>query len=263
MTIEHPSPEELRHRVPAVARAASILDTLAEDAPRPIGPSELARRLSLPKSSVINICNALVDARLARRTPAGFALGVKLVELGGAYLSSVDLVREFLAVCGGRTETIQLAVLGDGPDVIYLARHEGQEPVRLVSDVGRHLPAHCTATGKALLAQLPDDDLRARLAAVEPLRTLTPASIASVEGVMDDVGRVRARGYAIDDEETANGAFCVAACVPAHALDERAALSITVLKAGLDDARVERLAVAVRDIADHLGRRLGAGGDWS
>lgn len=262
MAIEQEPPAEARHRVPAVARAVSILELLAAEGPTALGPSELSRRLSLPKSSVINICNALVDARLARRAPGGFTLGAKLVELGGAYLSSVDLVHEFRAVCAGRTETIQLAVLGDGPDVIYLARHEGQEPVRLVSDVGRHLPAHCTATGKALLAQLPADDLRARLPA-ERLHGLTPASIGSVDGLVAELGNVRARGYAIDDEETASGAFCVAAAIPTHASQERAAVSITVLRPGLDERRIDELAVAVRDIASRLGSRLGDGTGWS
>ena len=65
---------------------------------RPSVPSELARRLGLPKSSIANICGALADAGLVRRVGTGFALGRRLAELGGAYLATVDQIEEFYEV---------------------------------------------------------------------------------------------------------------------------------------------------------------------
>jgi DNA-binding IclR family transcriptional regulator len=98
-----------------VTRAAAILDLLAENGSVAAGPSELARRLGLPKSSIANICGALADAGLVRRVGTGFALGRRLAELGGAYLTSVDLVQEFYEACTelptGSEETVQLAIL--------------------------------------------------------------------------------------------------------------------------------------------------------
>jgi len=89
---------------------------------------------------------------LARRVGTGFALGRKLAELGGAYLASVDQIQEFYDVCheleAGSDETIQLAVL-DGIEMTYLARHDGRQPVRLTSQIGRRLPASVTATGSS------------------------------------------------------------------------------------------------------------------
>ena len=118
---------------PAVTRAAAVLDALAEDPGTPAGPSELSRRLGLPKSSIANICVALVEAGLLRRSGSGFALGRRLAELGGAYLSAVDVVQEFYEATEGlptaAEETMQLAVL-DGhqqalwPPVQLLLRHE-------------------------------------------------------------------------------------------------------------------------------------------
>ena len=72
---------------PAVSRAAQVLTVLADNGGQAAGPSELARRLSLPKSSIANICGALADAGLVRRAGAGFALGRRVAELGGAYLA--------------------------------------------------------------------------------------------------------------------------------------------------------------------------------
>ena len=136
---------------PAPARSSTCSPRAPRQAP---GPSELARRLGLPKSSIANICNALADAGLVRRVGTGFALGRKLAELGGAYLASVDQVQEFYEACRqlptGSEETVQLAIL-DGLEMTYLARHDGRQPVRLTSQIGRRLPAtrHGDRQGRA------------------------------------------------------------------------------------------------------------------
>ncbi len=162
---------------PAVTRAALILDALAEQASEPMGPSELARRLGLPKSSIANICGALAEAGLVRRVGTGFALGRHLAELGGAYLATVDQVQEFYEASRGlptgSEETVQFAVL-DGLEVIYLARHDGRQPVQLSSGIGRRLPAFSTATGKAALASLSDEELGQRLAGHQRAPTRHP-----------------------------------------------------------------------------------------
>src|SRR6478609_2675475 len=121
---------------PAVTRAALILDVLAQAAGEPMGPSELARRLSLPKSSIANVCGAMAEAGFVRRVGTGFTLGRRLAELGGAYLATIDQVQEFYDAARqlptGSEETVQFAVL-DGLEVTYLARHDGRQPVRLTS----------------------------------------------------------------------------------------------------------------------------------
>src|SRR5919107_2933529 len=196
---------ETESLAPAVTRAGAILDVLAESAGQAPGPSELARRLGLPKSSIANICNALADIGLVRRIGTGFALGRKLAELGGAYLASVDQVQEFYDACRllptGSEETVQLAVL-DQLEMTYLARHDGRQPVRLTSQIGRRLPATITATGKAALASLPPDELDRRLDGVTVLPTFTSNSLGTVDGLRADLDVVRRRGDAMDDEET-------------------------------------------------------------
>src|SRR3954463_16791789 len=169
---------------PAVTRAALILDVLAQASGDPMGPSELARRLGLPKSSMPNVCGALAEAGFVRRVGTGFTLGRRLAELGGAYLATVDQVQEFhdavRQLPTGSQETVQFAVL-DGLEVTYLARHDGRQPVRLTSGIGRRLPAFSTATGKAALASLPDDDLARRLAGLTTLPRGTRKGHATVD----------------------------------------------------------------------------------
>jgi DNA-binding IclR family transcriptional regulator len=247
---------------PAVTRAGAILDVLAETAGEAPGPSELARRLGLPKSSIANICNALAEIGLVRRVGTGFSLGRKLAELGGAYLASVDQVQEFYDVCRllttGSEETIQLAVL-DGLEMTYLARHDGRQPVRLTSQIGRRLPATVTATGKAALASLDFADLGRRLAGVSELPTLTVNSLGSVEALLADLAIVRARGYAMDDEETVEGVVCYGVMIPGRRPGEGPyAASITLLKARATDERVPLLIADLHLLADRLSDPLRA-----
>ena len=241
---------------PAVTRAASILDVLAEDAAVALGPSELARRLGLPKSSIANICGALADAGLVRRVGTGFALGRRLAELGGAYLVAVDMVEEFYDAAQrlpvGSEETVQLAVL-DGLEMTYLARHDGRQPVRLTSQIGRRLPATSTATGKAALASLDPRELDRRLAGVTRLPARTANAIRTVDALRADLDRVRDRGYAVDDEETMEGVVCLGIAIPGRQPGEGPnAASITLLKVRATDKRMPLLVADLRTLAGEL-----------
>lgn len=245
--------------VPAVTRAGAILDMLAENGGVPAGPRELARRLGLPKSSIANICAALADAGLARRVGTGFALGRKLAELGGAYLTAVDQVQEFYEACleleTGSDETVQLAVL-DGTEMTYLARHDGRQPVRLTSQIGRRLPASVTATGKAALASLDPDEVARRFDGVE-LPTLTRRSLPTVEALLADLEVVRRRGYSMDDEETIEGVACFGVAIPGRQPgDGPYAASITLLKARATYDRVPALIADLHRLADRLSDPL-------
>jgi DNA-binding IclR family transcriptional regulator len=253
---------EIESLAPAVTRAGAILDLLAENAGEAAGPSELARRLGLPKSSIANICNALAEIGLVRRIGTGFSLGRKLAELGGAYLASVDQVQEFYDACRilptGSEETVQLAIL-DGLEMTYLARHDGRQPVRLTSQIGRRLPATVTATGKAALASLPEDELDRRLAGLTVLPVLTANSIGSVEQLRADLAVVRGRGYAMDDEETVEGVVCFGVMIPGRRPGEGPyAASITLLKARATDERVPLLIDDLHLLADRLSDPLRA-----
>jgi DNA-binding IclR family transcriptional regulator len=244
---------------PAVTRAAAILDALAEQPAAATPLSDLARRLGLPKSSVANICAALVDAGLVRRAGAGFALGRRLAELGGAYLATVDQVQQFYELADrlpvASEETTQMALL-DGLEVTYLARHDGRQPIRLASEIGRRLPASCTALGKATLAALDSTDLGERLRGVEALPTLTRNSHRRVAELLDDLDEVRRRGHAIDDEETAEGIICLGVAIPRRSGADQYGVSVTLLKARADDARIEALAADLKRLARLLANPL-------
>ncbi|MGN9840685.1 IclR family transcriptional regulator [Nonomuraea sp. H19] len=245
--------------VPAVTRAVAILDTLGEAEGRPLSVSEIARALGLPKSSTANLCASLEAAGMIARNGQGFGLGRKLVELGGRYLATVDQLRDFYELCRRSThisrETSRVAVL-DGMDVLYLGRYDGTQPLRLTANIGDRFPANCTATGKAILSTLEpavaEDRLRTR-----PLVALSERSIISVPALLADLEATRRRGYAIDDEETTAGIVCLAVPVGGFRTDSAPfAISVTVLKARLDDKFREALLDDLREIAAGLENPL-------
>lgn len=250
-----------RPLVPAVTRAVAILELLGS-AREPLGISAIARHLGLPKSSVANICGALVETGLLRLNGPGFSLGQRLAQLGAAYLAGVDQVQSFHEACArldaARDETIQLALLADGLDVIYLARREGVFPVRLASTFGRALPATCAATGKAILADLDEVEVTARLATVEQLPALTPQSITDPEALGHELAEIRRVGYALDREEVIEGVVCVAAAVPGPGPSgQRLAVSITLLKPRATPELLSTLAGELRAMAARLAPDLG------
>jgi DNA-binding IclR family transcriptional regulator len=242
--------------VPAVTRAFAILDLLAKNPGARPSTGEIARELQLPKSSTANICNALESAGLIRRNGRGYGLGRRLVELGGAYLSSVDPVQEFYEFCprAGHLaeETVRLAVL-DGADVIDLARYEGRQPIRFTSTIGNRLPASCSAAGKALLSGLDPLVVADRFSRPGRLPALTPRSVASLPELLADLEGVRERGYAVDDEETMPGVVSLAIAVADRGhRDGAVAVGVTILKARLTDGLERHLLADLRTLAAQL-----------
>ena len=218
---------------PAVNRAVAILDELSLESP--LGTSELARRLGLPKSSIANILGAMDQTGLIERVEQSYTLGRKLVELAGHYLADHSAVSMFQSAAKSlpiaSDETIVFAELDD-TEIIYLARHYGSQPIRLASDVGNRMPAVVTALGQAMLSQLPPSELDDRLSRVETLPRLTSNSYTSFEELRKALAQTAKRGHAIDDELNTEGVICFSVpLTKSDGSDRQFAVSVTMLKA--------------------------------
>jgi IclR family transcriptional regulator, blcABC operon repressor len=245
--------------VPAVARAVRVLEEVA-DATDGLTLSAIARAISAPKSSCLAVCTTLVETGLLVRSPSGkYQLGLKVVQLGRAYLARSDLATEFRRAdeeLGLLPEdTIVLSVL-HGREVTYVDTRHGKRPVAMHYEIGMRLPAHCTASGKSLLAALPAEEVAQRYADGH-LDTLTTHSISSVAELTDELERVRERRYAIDDEEAALGMICFGAAVLDRSGHPAGALSVSMVKAAVDEARAAAATRSILRLAQALTLRLG------
>jgi DNA-binding IclR family transcriptional regulator len=140
--------------------------------------------------------------------------------------------------------------------ITYLARRDGRT-MPVVSPIGRQLPASCSATGKALLAQLPPEQLDARLAGVPELPAVTERSITSTDDLRRHLKLVLDSGYGVDDEETTTGLFCVGMAVPSTRGGQWA-VGITMLKTHAAADRLSGTVDVLRRVTAEMARRLGS-----
>jgi DNA-binding IclR family transcriptional regulator len=240
---------------PAVLRAAEILEVIAGQPDAFPRVSEIARVTGIPHSSVTNILAALVETGLARRTGAGFSVGPSVVEFASVFLRSDDPVqrfRDFVPTMETLAdETAQLGTL-DGGDVLFLARHDGTQPIALTSGVGKRLPASSTAIGKAMLARLGPAELAAILS--DPLPRLTERSHATLASLSEDLAVTRERGHAFDDEEAAPNVVCLAVAVDTPDDAPRYAVSTTIFKDRLTPELGEHLVADLTRVVSYLGK---------
>lgn len=254
--------------VPAVGRALDLLDVFL-DGKGPRSVPEITAELGLPRSTTYELVQTLVARKCLRPVDGNghrYDLGLHLFELGSAYADSVDLTdqgqqvaREVVARCD---ETVHVATL-DGTDVVYFVKADSAQAVRMVSAVGRRLPAHCTAVGKALLAGLDDQEVAARYAETGEWVRMTPNTIADLDELLAALAWVRQRGLAFDDCESNVDVRCVAAPVRDASGEVVAGLSISVpvhRSDRLHGELAEYAADAARSLSVRLGYRPRTGG---
>lgn len=240
---------------PAVVRAAIILDVISKHSENYLRVSDIARETGIPNSSVTNILAALVETGLVRRTGVGYSIGPAVVEFASAFLRSDDPVQRFRDFVPSTdalsAETAQLATLA-GDDVLFLARHDGTQPIALTSGVGKRLPATSTAIGKAMLAELEPEALAASLP--EFLPRLTDRSHRTPVDLFEDLAAIRERGYSIDDEEAAPNVMCLAVAVDTSEGEPRYAVSTTLFKERLTPDLHDRLVADLFTVTSYLAK---------
>jgi DNA-binding IclR family transcriptional regulator len=251
--------------VPAASRALDILELFLV-APL-LSAADIVTRLDLPRTTVHELVTTLVDRRYLVRVPGQpvrYRVGVRLFQLGGVYAEELELSREAHEVAtdvsAACDETVHVAVL-EGADVMYIARIESTQPVRMFSAVGRRLPARCTGVGKMLLSTLAAPTLDALYPKGSPLTAMTPTTIVSHARLRAELKEIAHRGLAYDDRESNADVQCVAAPVYDHSGAMVAAMSISVPTMRWDDARRDELSQLVLTGARELSERLGCPAD--
>ncbi len=248
---------------PAILTGLSVLELLA--ASQELGVTELARKLSVGKSSVHRILNTLAHKDYIEKNPATarYRLTYRIFLVASAAADRFGLkevaapVMERLAIASG--ETVNLGIL-EGDRVLSLHKVSGPQPIRLHIHAPGGVKAYATGLGKALLAGLEREELDRRLG-TSRLARLTPNTHATRRALYVELDRVRRRGYAIDNEECSAGIRAVA--VPIR--DSRgmvvAALSIAGPTHRLTDKRIAELAPDLLATGGEISRRLGFGWD--
>lgn len=256
MSDRHPS----THVITSVLNAGRLLSEFSADA-RELSVRELAGRLGLPKSTVHRLLVSLAACHLVEQDPetGRYRLGLRVYELGTLVSVHIDLHEAavpFLTELRNKTgETVQLSVL-DGREVLYLERLESTHTLRLFIQAGYRVSANCSATGKVLLAHLPEGELERLLEGWE-LPARTSASVTDPDALRKELATVRRRGWAENVNESEEGVASVAAPIRDANGAVIAAVSLVAPTIRLNRSAVRGVAGAVGETAEFISRRLG------
>jgi IclR family acetate operon transcriptional repressor len=265
--VPHKNEQDKRYEVQSVARAAALLDLVGDAGADGLGVTQIAGHLEVAKSTALSLARTLTTAGLLRAVEPGprYMLGLNLLRLGdlvGQQMSIAELglstLRDLSSVTG---LTARLAMNENGYPV-FLERIDGEGSIRFHAPLGQREKPHATAAGKAILAEMSEDDVRS-LISEAGMAVHTSQTLTNIDHLLEDLSRVRVEGYATDDEEEAEGVFCVGAAFFDHLGTCAGALSITGLKVDVPQREMPRLGEIVKVHSDRITLLLGGIGQRS
>jgi len=228
----------------------------------PVGPRGLARVSGIDRSAVSRILQQLRDLGVLEQVESGYVPGPRLYTMGRV-LATLDtlpnaarpilesLVEEF-------DETSYVCVLR-GDVAVFLYEVQSSNPLRLVVELGKPVPLHAGAAGRAILSGLPPEERSAVLGA-GPMPVITTSTISDVDRLLDMAGHDGERGYSISVEERVEGGASIAS--PFFGSDGRCQGSVVFTSplTRFESGDVERIGARVREAAHSLSSRLGGPG---
>lgn len=244
----------------SVGNAARLLKEFSKGN-RELGVTELSRRLGIGKSTAHRLVNTLTEERLLEQDPdtGAYRLGLAMYELGTSVYWHTDLHEACTPVIeqlrNATKETVQVAVL-DGREVVYVERRESPQTLRLFGRVGHRNDAHCTSTGKLLLAYQSPEQLDRTLRGWK-LTAKTPHTVTKLDDLRRQLQAIQAQGWAENLNEAELGVGSVAAPVRNGFGEVVAAVSIAGPIQRLGGESLRRFARPCIEAGQAISRRLG------
>src|ERR1022692_1442328 len=250
-----------RYTVRSVARAMRLIDIVADGPPHGQTLSDLARRLSTSKSTTLALARTLAAFGLIRDVRPGprYTLGTALIKLGDmarAQLPLGDVCRPLLVELAELTKMTSRVAIWDEGFPVSIERVDGPDSVRFYTPLGQRETPHASAAGKAMLATMTETGVRA-ICEQTGLAPRTARTITDLDTLLAALTTIKGNGYAVDDEEDAEGIFCVGAVFFGHDGKCEGAVSVTGIKGDLPAWRVNELGRSVRRYADEVSKLLG------
>ena len=250
--------------IPSVEKALKVLEFLA--AQRGGGTiTELSRQFKIPISTMNNLLLTLTKCGYLRRDAKGnFRTTLKLLDLAGTVMRNNDLrdiAREDLERLAEETGLAAILSIRDGDRMVCIEKEEGASQIRVASNVGMHFHLHSTATGKAVLANLPEEEV-ASIAERTGLPAVTTNTLTSLRALRQELRRIRETGYALDNEENSRGIRGIGAPVYDHSGHVIGAISTGGVGFQIDDRMAAVTAAVIRcaqSVSEKQGYRVPSG----
>ncbi len=248
--------------IQSVDRALDLLEVLSASGAE-LGLGEIASRSGLNSSTCHHLLSTLVARGYIGRNPRRrtYFLGTKILEISSHRVRQFNLIEvampELRRLNQLTRETVHLAVM-QGHDLTTLAKLDSTHPIRVAADCsGKANAAHATATGKAILAWLPETEI-ARVIAEKGLRAFTDRTITNIADLMEGLRHVRRNGYAMDHEEFQPGVICIGAAIRDHSGAVIGSIGCSMPQMRANDDLLDKTKQAVLECAGILSERLGS-----
>ncbi|MCI1994726.1 MAG: IclR family transcriptional regulator [Clostridium luticellarii] len=245
----------------AILRGLDILKFVGESE-EPVTIAELSRYLEIPKTSVFNIVNSLVERdylSVKDRKLKSYELGIGTFKLGSLYLSKTGLVNIADPIlkwaADNVLETVFLAVVNNY-ELVYIYKKESKKTLRTTANLGSVMPLYSTGLGKAILATYDEVEINEYLTRTK-LLPRTEKTLINREDLLEDLEVTRQRGYSICDEENEDGIFCIGVPVHDNTGKAIAAVSISSLKINNYSEKAKKHKEFAIKAALEISKRLG------
>lgn len=246
--------------IQSLDRALNILDLFDEHTTE-LKITEISTRIGLHKSTVHSLLKTLqMHGYIDQDEESGkYRLGLKLLEKGQLLLQGMDIratARKHLTSLSTQTgQTTHLVIL-DGREGVYIDKVEGDKAAIRYSRIGRRVPLHSSAVGKALMAFRRPEEVEELLKGYRYVQQ-TSSTIADKESFIAELTRVRLQGYAVDDQENEPGVRCAAAPIFNHAGDVTAAMSISTMLSVVDEEQFGECVRLLKHETAQISQLLG------
>ncbi|MDF2611919.1 MAG: transcriptional regulator IclR-like protein [Lachnospiraceae bacterium] len=254
---------EAKNPIQSAERIFSIMEYIANHGP--VGVLEIATALDFHKSTVHRMLLSLISMGYVTqdKSTGKYELTFKLVKLSSQFLAKIDIysivhpyIERLANICG---ETVHL-VKRVGNEVVYIDKVEpvgiNESSIRMASHIGLMRPMYCSGVGKAILAELPLEEVHRIWDQSRPEKK-TEYTITSLSSFEEELKLIKERGYAMDNEENEIGVRCIAAVILDYQNAAKYAFSVSVPSNRMTEERVSQLAEHVLDMKKELFIRFG------
>jgi|Deesub1362B_J571_1020462.scaffolds.fasta_scaffold12811_3 DNA-binding IclR family transcriptional regulator len=246
--------------IQSVERALDILE-LFSPSRRRLGISEISREMGLPKTTVHGLVTTLCKRGFLHRDPdtRKYELGLKLYELGAVLASCLEVNQRsapFVQRLAREVRLMARVALWDGDTALVTLSVHPRSRALQFPQIGPRIPGYCSAIGKAVLAFLPPEELKAYLRRNRLVR-YTPRTITEEEQLLQELDNTRMRGYALDRGEIVSGLACIGAPIRRSDGQPIASISVSGDPRRILGETLETLAERLLHTAEEVSREMG------
>jgi len=253
------SPKDI---IASIEKATSLLMLYKDSSIEELSIKEISQMLEIPKTTAFRIVSTLVMSDFLEQNPENskYKLGINVYILGNRYLSIHTLekvghsylekvVKEF-------GESVSISIM-DKMESVVIDKLDGVHSIRVVGQIGKRNPLHCSGSGKVFLGCMEPEERRNIIQAISPLKVFTPYTITDPDKLFENVSLVRKLGYIYDDEEIHLGQICISAPIYNCFNKVCAAMTVSGPKERIIEKGIDNIGRYLMKSCNKMSREMG------